>query len=168
MDYDGFHQMVLGANLLPIKKGSLEGIHDSRLRWHGMNTHAALSNIMSQNYKDKEEILESYLDQYKKEEELNRIPKSQAEFEKYFCSKLKTSEEKFKYILNIPISEVGNIFQKEVNSELLVQVLKVFREVISDRLGMEEEGEKGNRDKALFYFIGDFLNLVGKSEGFDF
>ena len=25
MDYDGFHQMVLGANLIPIKKGSIEG-----------------------------------------------------------------------------------------------------------------------------------------------
>ena len=23
MDYDGFHQMVLGANLLPIKKGAI-------------------------------------------------------------------------------------------------------------------------------------------------
>lgn len=26
MDYDGFHQMVLGANLKPLKKGSVESI----------------------------------------------------------------------------------------------------------------------------------------------
>ena len=47
MDYDDFHQMVLGANLVPIKKGSLDTIGDKQIRWHGMNTHAALSDIMS-------------------------------------------------------------------------------------------------------------------------
>ena len=30
MDYDGFHQMVLGAHLKPIKKGQKDYIYDSR------------------------------------------------------------------------------------------------------------------------------------------
>ena len=27
MDYDGFHQMVLGANLFPVKKGAIDQIY---------------------------------------------------------------------------------------------------------------------------------------------
>ena len=27
MDYDGFHQMVLGANLKPVKKGEIDSIY---------------------------------------------------------------------------------------------------------------------------------------------
>ena len=30
MDYDGFHQMVLGANLKPMKKGQMERMFDPR------------------------------------------------------------------------------------------------------------------------------------------
>ena len=31
MDYDGFHQMVLGANLKTIKKGEIETVFKSQL-----------------------------------------------------------------------------------------------------------------------------------------
>lgn len=179
MDYDGFHQMVLGANLVPIKSGSLSEISNDRTRWHGLNTHAALSEIMTKNYEDKQELLEKYADMYRLEEDLKRVPRSQNEFDKYFVSKLKTTEERFKYILNIPISEVSNIFKSDVNSELLVQVLNVFIDVIKDRLQMKDEtneepqdekptSETQNADLALFSYIGDFMNLVGQSGGFDF
>ncbi|CAI2379102.1 unnamed protein product [Moneuplotes crassus] len=172
MDYDGFHQMVLGANLIPIKKGSLDSIGDRQMKWHGMNTHAALTDILNKNYKDKADILDSYVDLFKKEEELKRVPKTQSEFEKYFCSKLKTSEDRFKYILNIPISEAGTIFSSEVNSELLVQILKVFQEVISDRIQMQNDEnsteENESTGKVIFTYIGDFMNVIGQSEGFDF
>ena len=189
MDYDGFHQMVLGANLVPIKKGSLENINDHKLRGYDLNTHAALSTIMTKNYKDRQDLLDSYAELYQKEDDWNRVPKTQSEFEKYFLSKLKTNEDRFKYILNIPISHVTTIFEKDVNSELLVQILNVFEAVITDRLEMKEEqkiidqdegeGEDSETktpdmsntqeaDNALFSYIGDFVNLIAKSEGFDF
>lgn len=191
MDYDNFHQMVLGANLLPIQKGSIEQIGDKRMKWHGLNTHAALTDIMNKNYKDKKDVLEGYIDLFKQQEELKRVPKSQNEFEKFFLSKLKGSEERFRYILNIPISEVANIFKSDVNSELLVHILNVFSEVISDRIQMhselqssspeeakedqkedqkdESEAEVRKReDLALFSYIGDFMRIISESEGFDF
>lgn len=97
---------------------------------------------------------------------------------RYFLSKLKTSESRFRYILNVPISEVSNIFAKDVNSELLIQILKVFAEVIADRLVMKQEQMENesveetkagdDNDTALFSFIGDFITLIAKSEGFDF
>ena len=82
MDYDGFHQMVLGANLIPIKKGSIDSITINRLRGYDLNTHAALSEILTKNYKDKQEVLDGYISQYQLEDELKRVPKSQSEFEK--------------------------------------------------------------------------------------
>ena len=183
MDYDNFHQMVLGANLIPVKAGSLENINDNKLRSSDLNTHAALSTIMSKNYKDREDLLTKYADLYKQEEELKRVPKSQNEFEKYFMSKLKTNEERFKYILNVPISQVATIFKADVNSDLLVHILNVFHAVITDRLQMKEEqkskgddvdADKENMadnqaaDNALFSYMGDFMNLIAKSTGFDF
>lgn len=184
MDYDNFHQMVLGANLVPVKKGSLENINDNKLRSHGLNTHAALQEIISKNYQNKEGLLEKYKEMYKKEEDLARVPKSQSEFEKYFVSKLKTNEERFKYMLNIPISDVSTIFARDVNPELLSKILEVFHAVVKDRLEMKQEettekedsntsetegiAQTESADSALFSYIGDFMKLVAKSEGFDF
>lgn len=108
---------------------------------------------------------------------------------KTVLSKLTNYLTLFRYILNIPISEVSNIFKSDVNSDLLVQILKVFHAVITDRIEMNEElkaeidpseaegddtqteqhmADNKEADSALFSYIGDFVNLIAKSDGFDF
>ena len=47
MDYDGFAQMVLGANLKPIKSGSAVNIYDPYQGANKMNPHANLQGIIS-------------------------------------------------------------------------------------------------------------------------
>ena len=47
-----------------------------------MNTHAALSEILSKNYKDKQEALDGLIFQYQNEDAINLAPTSQSEFEK--------------------------------------------------------------------------------------
>ena len=54
---------------------------------------------------------------------------------------------------------------------MLIQVLNVFKEVIQDRREMEKEEDKEgsvNNDLPLFSYIGDFMNVIGETEGFDF
>ena len=60
MDYDGFHQMVLGANLIPIKKGAVEMKLSSGTQWGDqitLNHQAKLSSIMTRDYEDPMEKL---------------------------------------------------------------------------------------------------------------
>ena len=33
MDYDGFHQMVLGANIKPMKAGQLSTMTEKKINW---------------------------------------------------------------------------------------------------------------------------------------
>jgi hypothetical protein len=58
MDYDGFHQMVLGANLLPIKKGSVENIFRKQTDTP-LNFHASYSKITGAGYD--EEVVKKLL-----------------------------------------------------------------------------------------------------------
>jgi len=132
MDYDGFHQMVLGANLIPIKQGSLDNINDYQVKGHDLNTHAALTDIISKNYGSEIKLSAPS----RLAEDLERVPKSQTEFEKFFVNKLseqcgKTAEDRFRYMINIPITEIATIFDKEVGPDLLAQILATFSEVVS-------------------------------------
>ena len=46
MDYDGFHQMVLGANLKTVKRGAIESIFTGQ-SGAPLNPHAAYASIGS-------------------------------------------------------------------------------------------------------------------------
>ena len=61
MDYDGFAQMVLGANLKPIKSGSAVNIYDPYQGANKMNPHANLQGIISQNYTEKDSNAEEII-----------------------------------------------------------------------------------------------------------
>ena len=54
MDYDNFAQMVLGANLKPIKQGAAINIFDPYQGANKMNPHANLQDIIGKNYSEKD------------------------------------------------------------------------------------------------------------------
>ena len=83
MDYDNFHQMVLGANLKPIKKGDFINV----------NSQARVLNLVSKNKEPEVSIPD-----IKIEEEKNVEPRNQEEFDKQFTKRLNIPLDKFKYL----------------------------------------------------------------------
>ena len=83
MDYDGFHQMVLGANLFPIKKGAIDTIYRESNWENNINHTATYKGIVEKGYD--ETIVKNTLD-IKLEESLN-APKNSEEFEKFVMKK---------------------------------------------------------------------------------
>ena len=83
MDYDGFHQMVLGANLFPIKKGAIDTIYRESNWENNINHTATYRGIVEKGYD--ETIVKNTLD-IKLEESLN-APKNSEEFEKFVMKK---------------------------------------------------------------------------------
>ena len=81
MDYDNFHQMVLGANLKPIKKGDFINI----------NSQTKALNLITKNSNPEVEVPEIQIT-----EEKYIKPGNQDEFYKYITKVLKTPEEQFK------------------------------------------------------------------------
>ena len=99
MDYDGFRQMVLGANLLPIKKGEATFIYKNKGVEGNINHVASFNAIAHAHYEDRgfdEEVIKRTL-------ELNQTdnlspPESFREFEKFLCTKLKDPLQRYTYM----------------------------------------------------------------------
>ena len=100
MDYDGFRQMVLGANLKPIKKGAATEIYNPQ----GMQ---AAGNINPIAYYDKlnnfqsqigynEEVVKRTLELTASDE--LTFPQTSEIFEKFLCKKLKDSLQRYTYM----------------------------------------------------------------------
>ena len=90
MDYDGFHQMVLGANLKSVKKGDVINPKPSKSR--PLNMIAATSKDASA---ATEAVIVS-LSGAKLEEVKMTEPRNQEEFDKYFTKKLTNVADKYK------------------------------------------------------------------------
>eukprot|EP00826_Nyctotherus_ovalis_P061862 TRINITY_DN8850_c0_g2_i2.p1 TRINITY_DN8850_c0_g2~~TRINITY_DN8850_c0_g2_i2.p1 ORF type:complete len:244 (+),score=42.26 TRINITY_DN8850_c0_g2_i2:26-733(+) len=82
MDYDNFHQMVLGANLKPIKKGDFMNVTSQK----------KVLNLVSKNTEP-----EVIIPELKIEEEKFVEPRNQEEFDKYFSKRLDTPLDKFRF-----------------------------------------------------------------------
>jgi hypothetical protein len=84
MDYDNFRQMVLGANLIPMKKGQVENIHNMSAT-APINSTAQIRVTMDKGYDEsavKDLLMMGETDSLK-------APFNSAEFEKMFLRKLK-------------------------------------------------------------------------------
>jgi len=142
MDYDGFHQMVLGANLKPIKKG--DGINVTSNKGRAFNL--CLSN--SQIKTDTPIIVT------KIEEEKISAPRNQEEFDKMFSKKLVKNEEKYKYLKEFGLKLFGKLFSGEVDSELFLRIIKLCTNICENSI---KELEITNED---YKFITNFLHCI--------
>ena len=122
MDYDGFHQMVLGAHLMPIKKGEIDQIYKYHIDTP-RNTHANMMLITGAGYD--EEMVKKLL-QVKMEEVLE-APRSQQEFEKFFTKKIQDTMQRYTYMRLIDLAHYKAIFIGEFDSELLIKIMQTFK-----------------------------------------
>lgn len=127
MDYDGFHQMVLGANLKPIKKGEAESIYKHQMDTP-LNAIASMGIIAGgrQQAGYDEEVVRRLL-QMNLEEQL-QAPRSQQEFEKYFCKKFASDAmQRYTYLRLMELSHYKTIFIADFDSEMLIKVMETFK-----------------------------------------
>lgn len=122
MDYDGFHQMVLGANLKTVKEGQVSNIKDLRDKdeFIALNSHAKLQNIMTSNYEDPTEKIQiQELKQLAKNQKKNvniAMPKNESEFQKYYMKE----EDKLAYLMSVSEEVYLKIYQRPINSDLFL------------------------------------------------
>ena len=128
MDYDGFAQMVLGANLRPLKAGAAASIFDPTQGGNKMNPHANLQNIMSKNYQENagynEEVIRATL-AIANDEELHE-PANQEEFEKFITRKCGDSMQRYTYMRLINADHYPKMFKREFSSELFLLLVRTF------------------------------------------
>ena len=126
MDYDGFRQMVLGANLKPIKQGEASNIVNSHPTANSINFIATYNNITNVGY-DEESVRMTL--NMNLEEKLE-APKSQEDFDRYFSKKFKTSMQKYTYLRLVDLEHYRKTFVGDFDSELLLRILTVFQEQV--------------------------------------
>lgn len=123
MDYDGFAQMVLGANLHCVKKGAL-GIFDPLQGSNKMNPTAQLASIMNANYQEigyNEEVVRATL-ALASDEDLH-APANQEEFERFLTRKCSDSMQRYTYMRLIDPDHYTKVFKREFSSELFLLVI---------------------------------------------
>ncbi len=87
MDYDGFHQMVLGANLKPMKKGD---IMSAKPQIRPLNLVATAAD------KEGAVPIPTFAGIKALEEEKCPDPRNQEEFDKYFSKRLSSPADKYR------------------------------------------------------------------------
>lgn len=129
MDYDGFRQMVLGANLFPLKQGEASNIYHERNK--GQNINHTASYQMKNNEPGYDESIVKNTLEINLDEEL-AAPKNQEEFEKFVTKKCRESLQRYTYMRLINFEHFGNIFTgskaREFDPELLRLLIMTFKE----------------------------------------
>lgn len=131
MDYDNFKQMVLGANIKPMKTAEMSGVMNIQNPRSVLNANAT---ILSKSNDDstKEDHPVSILNQSLE----TKQPENFREFKKYFekilnsasldkTNKLKSALE---YINQIPREDYNKVFGIEMDVDYLIKVIKIFQE----------------------------------------
>ena len=103
MDYEGFRQMVLGANLYNIKQGQVASIFDYRAT--GFNSTA---KVAGKNQVDNEDIVRNTLG-IDLTDALD-TPKNVCEFEKFFLKRCQDSMQRYTYLRLIQFENYSRIF----------------------------------------------------------
>ena len=123
MDYDNFHQMVLGANLKPIPKNEvLNQLQKGQKPW---NSSAINSNEAIYSGFGSSEIEETKLG---KDEE---IPNNQAQFSKNFIYRIHEGYEKQEY-LKLVFDKFDKIFEGFMEIELILRIFSHFKSYVLD------------------------------------
>ena len=135
MDYDNFRQMVLGANLFPLKSGSTANIlnQNSHLKRINFNATEAYNKIVARgdnNVGFNEEVVRNTL-------KLNdtdkfEAPRTPQELERYLTKKCQDSMQRYIYLRVISFEHFCNIFNNcELDTDLLMILVNTFNEQVT-------------------------------------
>lgn len=167
MDYDGFRQMVLGANLKPIKKGSIEQVYKGMANAGNINSHATYNHII--NFQNESQYGELGFDEeiVRRTLELSKTDELQAPdncevFNKFVRTKLKEPMQRYTYMRLIDLGHYEQIFTSvEFDCELLLCMIDTFDKQVlqNEKFNIKEEQ----------MFIAKILTIIAtKSQKFDF
>lgn len=169
MDYDNFRQMVLGANLMPSKKGALVEMVDNHparenISYHSMTriigdrtNQAAAEAMLIENGFDLEVVRETL--QMQESENLH-APRNQEEFEKFVSKKCTDSMQRYTYMRLVSQEHYKTLFTREFDSDLLLLLMKTFKEQV-----FENEEFNNTTEHTFILFL---LDLISKTPNFSF
>lgn len=163
MDYDGFRQMVLGANLKPIKAGQIPGMYKGKALEGNINHVATYNHIIGNEGEDdtgyNQDVVKATLELTQADGEMS-APESLPVFEKILCKRFKDPFKRYIYLRLTDFTHYESIFNKTFDAEVfLVVVDTILDQVISkDSFNTKEE----------HIFVAKFLTLITKTPQFDF
>ena len=133
MEYEQFRQMVLGANLKPMKKGQLERLYNQQNTESNFNHHASLIKIKADGTPEEgcgfdEEFVRQILKM--EQTDLLEPPKTAEVFEKFLCKKLKTPMQRYTYMRLMEFDSLQSIFVQEVDPEVFLVIISTFLEQV--------------------------------------
>lgn len=127
MDYDGFRQMVLGANLKPMKSGQIPNMYSHMPDQGNINPIATFNNIAHNEEEIRgfnEEVVKLTLQL--QEHETLKPPENVGQFEKFFCKKCKDPMQRYTYMRLIDFSHYVAIIVAEFDAEMFLAVVDTF------------------------------------------
>ena len=165
MDYDGFRQMVLGANLFPLKSGATASIvaYDKNIARTNFNATDAYRLIAHKNDSEKgydEDCVKNTLNLTSSDQII--APKSPCELERYLAKKCQDSLQRYIYLRVISFEHYCQIFEKqEVETDLLLLLCKTFDEQVVDNVAFNNAEEQE--------FVCQYLTMLATiTTSFDF
>jgi len=127
MDYDNFRQMVLGANIKPVKTTEMNDLMGMTNQRSVMNAASTISFLNKEENKSAGVAPEGNLD-------INEAENAR-DFKKYFdrilklnCEKMDTLNIALKYLENIPKEKYAKVFGLDFAVDDLMKIVKVFFE----------------------------------------
>ena len=149
MDYDGFRQMVLGANLMPTKPGAISIYQpQAMMNFNQMGTIQTIQNTsaaaasLNNNANPlgyNEEIVRETL-KYTGTDHLS-APRNQEEFQKFINHKCTDSFQRYTYMRLIKESHYDGLFNREFDCNLFMQVVNTFVEQVIQNEAFNNEQE---------------------------
>ena len=161
MEYDGFRQMVLGANLKPSKAGQITSIYLNKTVDGNINpiaTYNAINNFQEGDVGYDEEVVRLTLDMTGAEE--LKSPETGEIFEKFLTKKLKQTYQRYIYMRLIDFDQFAEIFKREFDAEVLLIIVGIFTDQVLNNPAFNTYDEQK--------FIARFLSCVGETPKFDF
>ena len=132
MDYSGFAQMVLGANLFPMKSGQVTNIvKGGTTKINNLNHTAIYDNIVKSKIDVgfDEQVVRNTLGMIG--DESFDTPKNPVEMDKYLSKKYTSSMQRYTYLRLIDFDQYSRIFKnQEVDGELLILICRTFYEQV--------------------------------------
>ena len=128
MDYDGFRQMVLGANLKPMKGGQIPNMYDERPTEGCINPIATYDKIAhtNDNYLGYDEgVVRATLEMTEKD--VLKYPENGGEFEKFFCKKCTNPMQRYTYMRLIDFDHYKTILVNEFDAEVFLILVNTFQ-----------------------------------------
>ena len=137
MEYDGFHQMVLGANLKPTKGISAYGIFKPQEYEKTINSVATFQSIAHGDNVEggvtfNNDVIRMLFEL--QDAENLQPPENVGVFEKFLCKKLTTPLQRYTYLRLFQMDLYKKIFIGEFDAEVFTMIVNVLNEQVIDNI----------------------------------